>query len=245
MVRIFVGLCVCVLFLFWGGGCGWQDTPSPPYTKTGNESQHCQAWCVKVGTTFPLDQRFGCPCVGVYPSDRWGKCFFVCVFFMDAPGWEAHSAKLCVSLAFWTRSVGQRQYLGRLAAGAKLCSSLPKLPRPAPPPPPQDTGLSTGFWEASLLEGWTRTNCFHPCLTAACHPLPLSSLSFLAICSWISLLRWASQGLPGQPQSQYCYPSTLSGPSTGSQPWWFFHQVSPRCGKSAQHPIPHPVCWAL
>lgn len=30
--------------------------------------------------------------------------------------------------------MGQRQYLGRLAAGAKLCSSLPKLPRPAPAP---------------------------------------------------------------------------------------------------------------
>lgn len=78
-------VCVCFVFVlrWWVWLAGH---PLPPYTKTGNESQHCQAWCVKVGTTFPLDQRFGCPCVGVYPSDRWGKCFFVCVFFMDAPG---------------------------------------------------------------------------------------------------------------------------------------------------------------
>lgn len=83
MVRIFVGLC-CVCFVFVLRWWVWLAGHTPPHTKTGNESQHCQAWCVKVDTTFPLNQHFGCPCVRAVPERQMGEvaCFFcVCVLY--------------------------------------------------------------------------------------------------------------------------------------------------------------------
>lgn len=118
-----------------------------PDTKTGSKSQHCQAWCVKVGTTFPFGSAFQlsvCVCVrGVYVNDRWGNgVLFLCSLWMSPA--ERLAVPSCVSLAvclshepFRTCSVGQRLYLGRLAAGvpagAELCSRR-SCPAPAPFP---------------------------------------------------------------------------------------------------------------
>ncbi|EGW05877.1 hypothetical protein I79_013099 [Cricetulus griseus] len=105
--------------------------------KMGSKSQHCQIWYMKVGTAFPSDRHcqewmFGR--VGLCMNGRWGDAF--CVPY-ECPQLRVCSFKLFVSRALWTCSVGQRQYLGRLAAGvpaaAKLCPSLPK-PLPCLPP---------------------------------------------------------------------------------------------------------------
>lgn len=74
---------VCVLRWWWVRLAGHPDT------KTGSKSQHCQAWCAKVGTTFPFGSAFQlsvCVCVrGVYVNDRWGNGVLFFVFFMDVP----------------------------------------------------------------------------------------------------------------------------------------------------------------
>lgn len=94
----------------------------------------------------PLDQHFSCQCVcvrGVYVNDRWGNgVLFLCSLWMSPA--ERLAVPSCVSLAvclshepFRTCSVGQRLYLGRLAAGvpagAELCSRR-SYPAPAPFP---------------------------------------------------------------------------------------------------------------
>lgn len=207
----------CVV-LFWGGGCGWRDTL---LMKMGSKSGYC----------LPFESAFHLSvCRGVH-EHRWGKWRAFCVLY-GCPRWEACRSKLCVSHALWTCSVGQRQYLGRRGSRcpSSCQSSAPACCNPFSPAP-KDTGLSTGFWEASLLEAEPEPIVFIPVLLPPVTPLPLSCLSFLAICSWISLLRWASQGLPGQPSHSIANPVTLSGRQPVPCHDFFFHQVSPRCRK--------------
>lgn len=114
---------------------------TPPRMKTGSRSQHCQTWCLTVGCCLPPLRisiiRSGCfERVGVCMHGRWGKCFFVCVPY-GCPRLRGCSLKLCVSRALWTCSVGQRQYLGRLAAGVAAAAKLrPGPPKPLPCLPP-------------------------------------------------------------------------------------------------------------
>lgn len=89
---------------------------------------------------------------GVRVSGRWGNA--VCVPY-GCPQLRVCSFKLCVSQALWTCSVGQRQYLGRLAAGvpaaAKLCPSLLK-PLPRLPPTPS-------FWTRAYPQASEKPAC--------------------------------------------------------------------------------------
>lgn len=141
---------VCVLRWWWVRLAGHPDT------KTGSKSQHCQAWCAKVGTTFPFGSAFQlsvCVCVrGVYVNDRWGNgVLFLCSLWMSPA--ERLAVPSCVSLtvclshepfghARWGRGCTWADWQ---QVSQQVPSSAPAEAAPPPPPSPQDTGLSTGF----------------------------------------------------------------------------------------------------
>lgn len=145
---LFVVVVVCVLRWWWVRLAGHPDT------KTGSKSQHCQAWCAKVGTTFPFGSAFQlsvCVCVrGVYVNDRWGNgVLFLCSLWMSPA--ERLAVPSCVSLAVclshepfgharWGRGCTWADWQ---QVSQQVPSSAPA--EAAPPPSPQDTGLSTGF----------------------------------------------------------------------------------------------------
>lgn len=121
---------------------------------------------------------------------------------------------------------------------ARLC--LQPEEAPAPPSPLLGQGLSTGSLEAALPEAEPEPVVFKLVLLPSLQPpssLPLSCLSFLAICSWI-VSEMGFLGAAGAAPSQYCSPSALSGPSASPLPW--LHQVFPGLRKPAQH-FP-PLC---
>lgn len=118
------------------------------------------------------------------------------------------------------------------------------LPGGAPPPSPL-----LGPWPVRQLLGSSPArvqNQLFPFLSRS-PPVsppapPLSCLSFLAICSWISL-RWASPGLPGQPRHSIACPVPSQVPQPPPCPGYirFFPD-----SKSAQHFPPFPsLCVEL
>lgn len=121
--------------------------------------------------------------------------------------------------------MGQRQYLGRLAAGvpaaAKSRSSLPELPRPTPFP--TGHGPIHRLLRSQPARRLNQNQLFSSLSYCLLSPAAIVESVFFGhlLLDLFSFWRWASQGLPGQPQSQYCYPSTLSGPFHWSQPWFF------------------------
>lgn len=142
---------------------------------------------------------------------------FLCSLWMSPAERLAVPSCVCLSRASWTCSVGQRLYLGRLAAGvpagAKLCS---RRGCPTPFPFPTGHGPIHRLLRSQPARRLNQNQLFSSLSYCLLSPAAIvEGCLFLAICSWISLLRWASQGLPGQPHSQYCFPSTFSGPSIG------------------------------
>lgn len=236
-MNLFVFFCFGLFFFFlrW-----WVWLTGYPNIKMGSKSQHCQTWYMKVvGTAFPSEWTSRA-CRGVRERQMGKNAFFV--FLMDVPSWET-TVSSCVPF-------GHAQW-GRVSTWAdwqqvsqQLPSFAPACRSPCPASPLLGHGPIHRLLRSQPARGWT--NCFHPCLTASCHPLPLSCLSLLAICSWISLLRWASQGLQGQPRHSIANPGPSGwgwgwGPSAGS-PTVVFHQVPP--GVESQLSTPSPSLCA-
>lgn len=199
-----------------------------PDTKTGSKSQHCQAWCAKVGTTFPLDQHFSCQCVCVWGgrvNDRRGNgVLFLCSLWMSPA--ERLAVPSCVSLTVCLshEPFGHARW-GRGCTWAdwqQVSQQVPRRSCPAPAPFPTGRGPIHRLLRSQPARRLNQNQLFSSLSYCLLSPAAIvEGCLFLAICSWISLLRWASQGLPGQPQSQYCYPSTFSGPSTGPSRGFF------------------------
>lgn len=142
--------------------------------------------------------------------------------------------------------MGQRQYLGRLAAGvpaaAKSRSSLPELPRPTPFP--TGHGPIHRLLRSQPARRLNQNQLFSSLSYCLLSPAAIVESVFFWPSAPGSLL-FLEMGFP---RAAGTAPVTVLLPQYPLRPFPLvpavvFHQVSPRCGKSAQHPIPlQPVC---
>lgn len=92
--------------------------------------------------------------------------------------------------------------------------------------------------------GRTRISCFRACLNSPpATLLPLSCLSILATCSWMSL-RWASWRLPGQPHHSIAHPVPSQAPQPLPCLGYIRFTRTQKTSSALSSPL-QPVCWAL
>lgn len=136
--------------------------------------------------------------------------------------------------------MGQRQYLGRLAAGVPAGAELRSSRScPAPAPFPTGHGPIHRLLRSQPARRLNQNQLFSSLSYCLLSPAAIvESVFFGHLLLDLSLSRWASQGLPGQPQSQYCYPSTFLRPFHRSQPLVFFIRFLPDVESQLSAPSP-------
>lgn len=149
------------------------------------------------GSSLPSS---GCTRERVCVCTQMGKrCALLCFLRMLTA--ERFALPSRVPRAPWTCTVGQR--VSQQWPAARLCPPAWGSPHPTSP--------LLGHWPVRRL---LRSHPASFSMLSHSLPatlLPLSCLSFLAICSWIPL-RWASRGLPGQPRHSIAHPVPSQAP---------------------------------
>lgn len=142
--------------------------------------------------------------------------------------------------------MGQRQYLGRLAAGvpaaAKSCSSLPELPRPTPLP--TGHGPIHRLLRSQPARRLNQNQLFSSLSYCLLSPAAIvESVFFGHLLLDLSFSRWAShKGCRDSPSHSIATP--VPSQALPLVPAVVLHQVSPRCGKSVSS-APHPPACLL
>lgn len=219
-----------------------------PRYKNGKQESALPSMVCESGYHLPFGSAFQlsvCVWGGVCVNDRRGNgVLFLCSLWMSPA--ERLAVPSCVSLAVCLshEPFGHARW-GRGCTWAdwqQVSQQVPRRSCPAPAPFPTGRGPIHRLLRSQPARRLNQNQLFSS--LSYCLLSPAAIVEGCLFFGHLLLDLSLEMGFPraaGTAPVTVLLPQYLLRPFHRSQPW-FFHQVSPRCGKSAQHPTPQPVC---